>query len=65
MNVRHRQAINMNNHIRMEYMHLLPWRRLVKENGDEELGLDDDNVFIYIYIYILNYNVAHNLSPIV
>ncbi|KAI9565330.1 Transient receptor potential channel pyrexia [Daphnia sinensis] len=34
----------MNNHIRMEYMHLLPWRRLVKENGDEELGIDDDNL---------------------
>ena len=39
-------AVKMNNHIRMEYMHLLPWRKLVKENGDEELGLDDDNVLI-------------------
>jgi hypothetical protein len=37
----------------MEYMHLLPWRRHVKENGDEELGLDDDNVFYYISIFCL------------
>lgn len=32
-----------NNPLRMEYMHLLPWRRSGKENGDEEMGFDEDN----------------------
>ncbi len=32
------------NNVRIEYMHLLPWRRFGKENGDEEMGLEDDNL---------------------
>lgn len=34
----------MNNPFGMEYMHLLPWRRNGKGNGDEEMGLEDDNM---------------------
>ena len=42
---RWRALMGMNNHIRLEHINLLPWRRLGgREHGDEELGLDDDNL---------------------